>query len=138
MRTATSWVALSLATVLLAAAPAFASVQPRTTNGITFLTGGVGDEEEREMQAMQGQYPLRLLFAVKGRGNYLADVDVTIRDRQGRTVLATTSDGPFLYADVPPGAYRVTAVSAGREMTQSVTVPQRGAVQERFYWPPLR
>ena len=54
------------------------------------------------------QYTLRLLFA-DSSGSYLADIAVTVADRAGNTLLEAISDGPYLWARLPPGSYRVTA-----------------------------
>lgn len=130
------WAFLALMTPVLAAAPASATMEQQSSNGTSYVSGGIGLDEAAEMQKMRAQYPLRLQFAETGRGAYLAGVAVTIADRQGRTVLDAVSDGPFLYANLPAGTYRLTASSDGRPIVRSVTVPQSGFVDERFYWPP--
>jgi hypothetical protein len=134
MRTIETWGASALPVSLLAATPAFANLAPQSANGIAYVSGGVGADEEATMRQMRQQYRLQMLFAVQGTGEYLADIPVTITDPQGRTVLETTAQGPFLYANLPAGTYRVTAVSDGRAITRMVTVPKRGAIEERFYW----
>jgi hypothetical protein len=123
---------------LLAAIPAFADLAPQSANGITYISGGVGADEEAMMRQMRPQYRLQMLFAVQRTGEYLADIPVTIAGPQGRTVLETTAQGPFLYANLPVGTYRVTAASDGRAITRTVTVPKTGAIEERFYWPAQR
>jgi hypothetical protein len=135
MKPIEAWLAPALLISLLAATPAFADVTPQTTNGITYVSGGVGADEEAAMQQLRPQYRLRMLFAVQGGGDYLADVPVTIADPKGRTLLEATAQGPFFYANLPAGTYRVTATSDGRAITRTVTVPETGAVEERFYWP---
>ena len=47
------------------------------------------------------------------RREYLAGVKVTARDANGCIVLADFADGPFLFANLPPGTYRVTAAGVG-------------------------
>ena len=56
---------------------------------------------------------MRLMFALAGSGEYLADVTVKLVDAYGDTVLDAVSDGPLFYARVPPGRYRITVASAG-------------------------
>lgn len=129
---------LALLVPVLTAAPALAAIELQSSHGTTYVTGGVGAEEAAEMLQMRAQYPLHLLFAVQGRGEYLADVGVAIFDQQGRTVLDAVAQGPFLYAKLPAGSYRLTATSDGHPIARSVTVPQSGSVEERFYWPPKR
>jgi hypothetical protein len=138
MRTIEAWGAPALLVALLTAAPAVADMTPQTANGITYVSGGVGADEEAAMQQMRPQYRLRLLFAVEGRGEYLADIPVTIAGPKGDTVLQTTAQGPLFYANVPAGSYRVTAARDGQAITRTVSVPKTGGVEERFYWPAQR
>ena len=138
MTTLKIWVVLALLLPVVAAAPASAAVEPQTSNGTPYVSGGVSAEEQAEMRQMRAQYPLHLLFAVQGSGEYLADVGVAIVDQQGRKVLDAVAQGPFLYAKLPAGTYRLTATSDGHPIARSVTVPQTGSVEERFYWPPAR
>jgi hypothetical protein len=75
---------------------------------VTYVSGGVGDLGKEEIEALQRQYNLKLLFASTG-GNYLGDVNVDIADKKGRTLLSTVTDGPFLLVKLKPGRYTVTA-----------------------------
>ena len=67
------------------------------------------------------QHPLSLLFARPG-GEYLADVDVAIKQADGSTVLAMRAAGPVCLVDLPAGKYRVEAASGGARKSHMVTV----------------
>jgi hypothetical protein len=130
-------VVAAAATGVVLAGAAAADVERQTSHGTPYITGGVGSEEQEAMRAMGDGYRLRLIFAVASSFDYLADVTVTIKDRKGRTRLEALSTGPFLYADLPPGGYEVTAVRAsGRTVRASVSVPARGSADEWLFWPP--
>lgn len=101
---------------------------------ISFVSGGIGEEGRSAMQQMEPNYNLRLLFARQGTGEYLSAVDVNLADGQGKTVLATTSEGPFFFAEVPPGRYKLSVASEGRSQTRNVDVAASGAVKQSFYW----
>lgn len=132
MKTIRAWAVTALLVSL--ATPALADLAPQTTNGITYVSGGVGDDEVAALQQVRGQYRLHLLFAVQGNGEYLADLPVTIANAQGLTLLQATSDGPFFFANLPAGTYRITATAEGSAITRTVMVPSSGGVEERFYW----
>jgi len=114
------------------------SVQPQTENDVTYMCGGIGDDESTYMKKTAARdYDLMMTFAEKN-GNYVADVDVSIKDARGKTVLNTTCDGPILLVDLPAGGgYRIHAETAGRAMNRTVQVKGgKGAVRQlAFAWP---
>lgn len=131
MRKFMSGLVFSLAVLAL---PAVAEeIQPKTMNGVAYVSGGISDERVY-MESVRSQYPLQLMFAVAGSGEYLADVTVDIADQHGKTVLRANSEGPFFFAKLSPGSYKVSVSSDGVTKAKSVTVPQKGSVEERFYW----
>jgi hypothetical protein len=93
-------------------------------HGIRYLSGGVGDSERAELDAVSNQFNLRLLFAMQGSGEYLAAVRVNILDAHGGTVLTAESQGPWFFAQLPPGDYVVDASTPGQGLQQ----PQRQEV----------
>jgi hypothetical protein len=56
------------------------------------------------------------------RAEYVADVKIDIRDQQGKTVLSTTSDGPILLANLPPGRYTISAAKSGQSQKRDIVV----------------
>jgi hypothetical protein len=108
--------------------------QPQTQGNVTFVSGGAGDEDRDALKAMENQYNLRLLFAVRGSGAFLAGVNVTLTDAQGHVALDTTSDGPIFYAHVPAGRYKLTVSDQGQSQSATVSVSSTGAVAQSFYW----
>src|SRR5262245_25394349 len=93
---------LGLMSVTLAAELYIPLSEAKTDNGITYLSGGIGlDERETLSQVGQG-YDLKLGFAEKA-GNYLSDVEVTIKDARNNTILEAISQGPWFFAKLPTG-----------------------------------
>jgi len=111
-------------------------LEVKSAGDISYVSGGVGASEQEELERVKSDYNLRLLFAVSGSGAFLAKVSVTIADDSGQVVLEAVSDGPYLYAKLPAGIYRVSADNAGKVQTRSVSVPASGGVSEGFYWSP--
>src|SRR5439155_8181880 len=69
---------------------------------VPYATGGVGTDEQERMKALEQEgYNLKLLFAEKGTGAYIADVRVRVTDPSGRTMLDAIADGPALVAKLP-------------------------------------
>jgi len=104
------------------APPLVERLKPVTQDDVTYLCGGVGQEEAQHMKKEAKGYDLMLTFATR-RGDYLADVDVDIKDAKGNTVLQTACDSPILLVDLPrSGTYRVRAEAAGYTLNETVNV----------------
>lgn len=99
-----------------------------------YVSGGVGIDERHDLARLARGYDLELAFATRA-GNYLADVKVKITDGSGRDVISTRTDGPLLYAQLPPGRYRVSAEIDGRRLTRVVHVASGRRAFELFHWP---
>lgn len=100
-------------------------LKPVVTNDITYLCGGIGEEETNFMKQEAKGYDLMLIFAARD-GAYLADVNVTIKDPKGASVLQARCDSPILLVDLPKsGSYRVTADAAGYSLQRQVKVDAR-------------
>lgn len=99
-----------------------AGLKPVTQDDVTYLCGGVGEEEAAYMKKEAKGYDLMLTFAARD-GAYLADVDVDIKDAKGNSVLQTACDAPILLVDLPrSGTYRVRAETAGYQLNKTVKV----------------
>lgn len=114
--------------------PPSGSPRIQEDRGIRYVSGGIGEGERVELDALSSQFNLRLLFAQHGSGNYLADVRVRILNSRGEAVLNAGSEGPWFFAQLPPGAYTVEVGAS--EQTQRQTVRIQGSRQSRlnFYW----
>lgn len=133
-RTAFAFTAALIVTAAQAPAQG-AGLEPETKGSVTWVSGGIAEDELQEMRAVQGRYNLRLLFAVQGTGEYLADIPVRAVNAKGETVLDAVSRGPMLFAKMPAGTYKVTVSSEGRAQSRSIGVPASGAASQSFYWP---
>ena len=130
-------VALVAASALSAAALAMPvqNLPPAETQGaVTYRTGGIGQSEAAAMRQAERNYPLSLEFAERAgpKNWFLANVEVTIKDQHGNTVLQTFSDGPFLLAKLPAGRYTVTATDNGASQTRHVTIA-KGTPERLFF-----
>jgi hypothetical protein len=138
----TSLVATGLIICGLLMAPlAFAALSSalppeQTQGGVTYVSGGVGQEESQAFETAAAQYPLALEFAIKHapRAEYTANVHVVVTDTQGAHVLDTHSDGPFLLAKLPAGRYTVTAERHQQTLTRIVDVANHKPKHVMFLW----
>jgi len=119
---------------VLASTHVFAQTEPApiTHSGITYVTGGIGEDEVRAFHEVAPKYNLRITLATKA-GHYLSDVDVRIAAGQ-HEVLHLRTEGPFLFVRVPAGRYQIAARDRHLTETKHVVVPAQGGTDVRFYW----
>lgn len=100
---------------------------------MTYVTGGVGEDELSAIRAMSLKFNLRMLFAGKD-GMYLSDVDVVISSASGMKVVEVRTTGPILYARLAPGRYRISATSDQGKQDRWALVSGHGGTNVNFYW----
>ncbi|MDA8163538.1 MAG: hypothetical protein M0017_00705 [Desulfobacteraceae bacterium] len=134
--------AVLFAGMLLAPAGAFsleqaqhpAAPQEEEYQGVPYVSGGIGEGQREAMEQQASKYNLKIIYAL-AQGNYLALVDTTIKDPQGKTVLQTTAQGPWLFAKLPAGTYTVSAKTLQDETQEKkVKIPAEGREQVTFVW----
>lgn len=117
--------------------PAMAQeIAQQSSNGTPFVTGGVGSEERQALKELSPQYNVRLTFADRVTGEYRSGVALEVRDARGNVRMQTEDAGPLLYAQLPPGRYRVIASVDGQHQQRSLTVGAGGSKAAAFYWEP--
>jgi hypothetical protein len=116
----------TLAAVILTAcltpAAVLAAPTQKQQNGITYVNGGVGEEEQAAMKAQRADYNLLLTFATKQSGAYRSDVQLDISDAKGANLVTAANTGPMFFAKLPPGTYRVSAAAEGKTFKRTVKV----------------
>ncbi|OMG73354.1 carboxypeptidase-like regulatory domain-containing protein [Burkholderia ubonensis] len=105
----------------------------RQQGDVTFVSGGVGQDESTAFQRNEAAWPLALRFTGAG-GEFLADVHVRITDAKGAEVLKTDARGPYMLVKLPPGRYAVQASYQGKDETHGVTVTAKGGAKQAFTW----
>lgn len=104
---------------------------------IEYLSGGIGKDEAGAVEQASRQWPLTLEFAVREGQHavFTADVHVLVRDAQGRTILETISEGPYLLARLQPGHYTVEARRQGHALQRKVVVRPGRPARAVLVWP---
>jgi spermidine/putrescine-binding protein len=105
----------------LGATAALAAPTAHQQNGITYLNGGVGQEEQSAMKAERADYNLRLTFATK-TGAFRSDVQLDISDAKGASLLSVANTGPMFFAKLTPGTYRISAAAQGKTFKRTVKI----------------
>ena len=108
--------------VALTSTAALAAPTPHQQNGVTYVNGGVGVEEQAAMKAQRADYNLLLTFATQQSGAYRSDIQLDIMDAKGTGLLSVANVGPMFFAKLTPGTYRISATAEGKTFKRTVKV----------------
>lgn len=102
---------------------------------IRYFSAGVGMDERA---AKYPPFSLKLVFTAGGKP-FLTGVSVTIKPAKGRaaiTIPAEEVDGPWLFVDLPPGVYDLTAVHRDREQgVKGIKIDAGKRKEVQIRWP---
>jgi hypothetical protein len=104
-----------------------------TAGGVSYVSGGVGTASLDRLSSLAKDFNLKLVFALKS-GDYVSDVKVTIADAAGKTLLDTTSEGPWFLTRLPAGNYQIVATLAGNAEKRTVAVGAEKLKTVDFRW----
>lgn len=105
----------------------------RNVGGVSYVSGGVGTDSIDRLNSLAKDFNVKLVFALKS-GAYVSDVRVTIADATGRTVLDSTSNGPWFLMKLPAGAYQIVATLTGQTIKQPLSVDTTRLKTIDFRW----
>jgi len=109
-------------------------VRDKSAHGIEYMMGGVGIGEREIMENSAQDYNVKLSFAEKA-GVFLAGIGVSVEDQKGTRLIDLTTNGPWLYVKLPPGAYTVTATFNGEaKRIQRLNVRDTGRTTRLLRW----
>lgn len=106
------------------AAVAAEQLLSRTAGPFTYVCGGVAADEQATMRTMAPKFDMGMLFTQGARGEYLADVQVTL-SRGGKEVASFTADGPRCLLKGPRGTYHLSATYDGKQKRTTIRTGQR-------------
>lgn len=116
---------LALAPVVATAADDLAyDIKVQTAaGGFKYVTGGVGDAEQAIMSSRFNDYSYKLVNVKSGPdAAFVSEVHVVIWNEKDNKVLETTTDGPWLIANLPAGDYTIKATFENVTKTKTITL----------------
>ena len=111
---------------------AAAEIEIKKQQGTRYVTGGMTEEENRQMGKLAQRFPMHIVFQAAGQDEPIRDVDVTVRDISGNIVLQAKSEGPLFFVEVIGGRYTVDAEYAGEKQSQTKDLTGRRYQRLRF------
>ncbi len=93
---------------------------------VTYVTGGIGQDEKEAIEAAKGDYNLYIMSA-STEGAFVGDAHVTITHKAGaetETVLSVVA-GPLLYVKLPAGTYMLEAKLGEQTKKQTLNIGKK-------------
>jgi hypothetical protein len=104
-------------------------LEVQNENGISYLNGGIGDEEVAQIKSAEAAYNLRVQISGQS-GEYLSNVSFVLLGNKTRLVTIAEA-GPYVYLNVPAGNYQIDVNAAsGAKASVPVSVPANKAVKK--------
>ena len=108
-------------------------LQPGFSNGIPYLSGGIGDEELEELDRARPHYNTRLVLA-ESSGSYVSNVTLKVTTVLGEPIISLSSAGPLVLLQLPPGSYLINAKYEGRTAQKRFDVRDNSAQTIPVSW----
>jgi len=128
--------------ILPAACIAFSSIAlsqiPDTqySQGISYISGGVGEEESQAILAEAKQWPLLLELSQleNGRGIWIFGAKIKILNTKNQIVFDAQADGPYILINLPAGDYLVEGAYEGIVQKRSISVKPALPQKVNLFW----
>lgn len=108
---------------------------------VCFISGGISGDEVSQFKARAREFLFEIVFVQKADTEdnnrieeYLAEVQLKIKDSKGNVVVDTTTEGPFFLADLPLGKYQIIAEHDGIIKTNIVRIAAKKHQRIVFLW----
>lgn len=129
----------SLALVLgLLAGPSVWAQIPQTqySQGISYITGGVGEEESTAILTEAKQWPvlLELSQLENGRGVWIFGSQIKILNAQNAVVFDAKAEGPYMLINLTVGDYAIQASYQGVEQKRTISVKAGQSQKFSIFW----
>lgn len=91
---------------------------------VATFSGGIAESGMAHVQSIEKDYSTKIVFSGEG-GMFLADVNITITDSKGTSMVSGSTNGPVLLANLPAGRYTLEARydNAMKKETLNITAP---------------
>ncbi len=106
------------------------------SQGISYITGGVGEEESQAILAEAKQWPLLLELSQleSGRGVWISGAMIKILNSQNQVVFDAQADGPYILINLTGGQYQIEAAYLGVIQKKTVNIQSSTPQKLVIFW----
>jgi len=116
---------------------AFAQIpDTQYSQGISYVSGGVGEEEAQAILDDAKRWPLMLELSQleRGRGVWIFGATIQILNMQNQTIFDAQANGPYILINLPVGNYQIAATYQGVVQKKSVSVKSTASQKINLFW----
>ena len=110
--------------------------EAKISQGIEYISGGIGSEESDAMLALGKKWPLVLEFSQDHpqRPLWVADVTVKILDQKKKVVFEALSEGPIMLLKISSGKYDAEYSFEGKVLKRSLAIEEGKFQKQSVIW----
>jgi len=129
-------IALSAHIILLSALALAQIPETLHSEGISYITGGVGEGETAAILADAKQWPLTLELSQieNGRGVWIFGATIKIINSNKKTIFDAQADGPYMLINLEPGDYAIEASYQGVVQKRALSIKADASQKVSLFW----
>lgn len=106
------------------------------SQGISYISGGVGEEESQAILTESKQWPLLLELSQleNGRGVWIFGAKIKILNTMNQVIFDAQADGPYILINLTAGQYQIAASYQGSIQKKSVLIQGSGLQKLAIFW----
>ncbi len=106
------------------------------SRGISYISGGVGEEESQAILAEAKRWPLlvELSQLENGRGVWIFGAMIKILNSQNQVIFDAQADGPYILINLAVGQYQIEASYLGVTQKRSVNAQASAPQKLAIFW----
>ena len=106
------------------------------SQGISYISGGVGEGESEAILTESKQWPLLLELSQleNGRGVWIFGAKIKILNTMNQVIFDAQADGPYILINLTAGQYQIEASYQGSIQKKSVLIQGSGLQKLAIFW----
>ena len=110
--------------------------QTQYSEGVSYITGGVGEEESTAILAEAKQWPLLLELSQleNGRGVWIFGSQIKILNAKNTVIFDAKADGPYMLINLTAGDYVIQASYQGVDQKRSISIKAGQTQKISIFW----
>ena len=106
------------------------------SQGIAYISGGVGQDETTAILTEAKQWPLTLELSQieNGRGVWIFGATIKVIDSKKQTIFDAQADGPYMLINLEPGDYVIEASYQGVVQKRAISIKAGASQKISIFW----